>query len=143
MVRGSFGSTSVTKPSLGPTLIQSKLPMPNRLRTAFGPTPAAADSLAAAARTAQETGNRNALPRFQSAWSQRGYLRLAHNGCSSYSAIVVNGPRRGEMWNENIRFVPQLDRNGCPEGFLAWYEGWLDRWLVPGYLDRWARAVSR
>ena len=47
------------------------------------------------------------------------------------------------MWNENLRFVPHLDRAGRPEGFLAWYEEWLDRWLLPGYLERWARAVSR
>jgi uncharacterized protein (TIGR02996 family) len=114
-----------------------------RLRMPFGPTPADADSIAAAARAAQETGNWLAVPRFQHAWMQRGYLRLGHNGCSNYCAIVVNGPRRGEMWNENLRFVPQLARDGRPEGFLAWYEDWLDRWLLPGYLDRWARAVSR
>jgi uncharacterized protein (TIGR02996 family) len=114
-----------------------------RLRMPFGPTPADADSLAAAARAAQETGNWLAIPPFRHAWSQRGYLRLAHNGCSNYTAIVVSGPRRGEMWNENLRFVPHPERDGRPEGFLAWYEGWLDRWLVPGYLERWARAVSR
>jgi uncharacterized protein (TIGR02996 family) len=77
-----------------------------RLRMSFGPAPADADSIAAAARAANETGNWSAIPPFRHAWSQRGYLRLAHNGCSNYSAIVVNGPRRGEMWNENFRFVP-------------------------------------
>jgi uncharacterized protein (TIGR02996 family) len=113
-----------------------------RLRTDFAITPAEADSIAAAVRFALETKNWGPVPRFHPAWAQRGYLRLASTGCGNHTVIVVNGPMRGQLWSEGYWFVPHR-HDGCSEGFLAWYESWLNRWLARGYIDRWGRAVGR
>ena len=53
--------------------------------------------------------------------------------------LVVNGPLRDQMWSFGDRLLPARD----VRGFLAWYEKWLDHWLAPGAIDRWANIGRR
>lgn len=113
------------------------------LSAPFGPTAADADAIAAAVRAARETSAWTAVPKMRREWYRRGYLPLADQGHGNHAALVLNGPMRGELWGEGTWFVPHRDRANRPEGFLAWYEHWLDTWLAPGAIERWARATGR
>jgi uncharacterized protein (TIGR02996 family) len=119
---------------LDPTAERPELPKP------FGVTPAEADAIAAAVRAARETKNWKAVPKFRREWSRRGYMELADIGCGNSAVLVVNGPMRGEVWAEGDWFVPHRDRAGFPEGFLAWYEKWLD--LAPAEIE-WRASRAR
>lgn len=71
------------------------------------------------------------------AWEElfQGTLALVHQGCAYYALLVVTGSYRGSVVYVN------LDRCGTPyfvldNGFLAWYERWLDE-LLWGYDASW------
>jgi hypothetical protein len=54
----------------------------------------------------------------------RGTLMLAEEGCGSYVRLVLNGPRKGEVWRIDPDwggFVP------ASPGFRTWYTEWLRR----------------
>ncbi|MER6211811.1 SMI1/KNR4 family protein [Streptomyces sp. NPDC001642] len=53
-----------------------------------------------------------------------GTLMLADEGCGIHVRLVLNGPRRGEIWRLDPDwggFVP------VSAGFRDWYAGWLQR----------------
>ncbi|MGX9884774.1 SMI1/KNR4 family protein [Streptomyces sp. NPDC002276] len=57
----------------------------------------------------------------------RGTLMLAEEGCGIYIRLILNGPRKGEVWQIDPDwggFVP------VNPGFRAWYTEWLQRGLV-------------
>ncbi|WP_285549757.1 SMI1/KNR4 family protein [Streptomyces lavendulae] len=57
----------------------------------------------------------------------RGTLTLAERGCGVFLRLVLNGPRRGEVWQLDPDwggFVP------VSTGFHSWYTAWLESpWL--------------
>jgi uncharacterized protein (TIGR02996 family) len=109
------------------------------LSAPFGPTVAEADAIATAVRAARETRDWEPVPETRREWYRRGYLPLGDAGHGDNTALVLNGPMRGELWAEGEWFVPIRDGKRAG-GFLAWYESWLDQWLTPGALDCWKRA---
>jgi hypothetical protein len=73
------------------------------------------------------SGNRNHL------WPTEhsvGLLHLWHLGCAYREALVVTGPARGKMWEDDIAgdvgYRPLRDADGSPTSFTRWYRGWLD-----------------
>ncbi|MFD4872860.1 SMI1/KNR4 family protein [Streptomyces sp. NPDC058420] len=53
-----------------------------------------------------------------------GTLMLADEGCGIHVRLILNGPRRGEIWRLDPDwggFVP------VSAGFRDWYAGWLQR----------------
>jgi hypothetical protein len=53
-----------------------------------------------------------------------GVLEFCHQGCGSYSYLVVNGPTYGTLWNGREHFYP----TGLTFG--GWYRRWLERALL-------------
>jgi uncharacterized protein (TIGR02996 family) len=109
------------------------------LRRPFAITPELAGELAAAVDRAQRTRDWRGFPELDDEVWGAGYLELCEHGCGNESVLVVNGPLRGQMWWQG-------DPGLVPErtlGFLAWYEEWLDRWLAPGEIERWAARFRR
>lgn len=127
-------------PNYGLHVLDCGAPRPE-LCAPFGPTEADADAIAAAVRVARETRDWKGVPKMRREWHRRGYLPLGDSGHGNNTALVLNGPMRGELWAEGTWFLPIRDgKRGA--GFLAWYEAWLDQWLAPGALERWGRATT-
>jgi hypothetical protein len=63
-----------------------------------------------------------------------GALTVCHSGCGIFYYLVLNGEQRGTVWNGREDWFPCFSKQGRQRGFLDWYEGWLDRWLVPGVI---------
>ena len=54
-----------------------------------------------------------------------GCVRLAEQGCGYFDFLVVNGPRRGEVWSDYTAGEGPIRQAAA--SFLDWYEAWLDR----------------
>ncbi|MFF1560684.1 hypothetical protein [Streptomyces sp. NPDC058279] len=56
---------------------------------------------------------------------------LCHLGCAARQWLVVSGPERGRIWNDDradeVDLAPLLDDDGRPVTFTRWYLDWLDR----------------
>lgn len=95
------------------------------------PFPYGADDIARW-RAAQARGEHGGLPLEdeqpgdENLWPPgSGFLLLTHHGCGTYDVIVVTGPERGRIWFCDMAWYPR------EQGFLDWYEGWLDANLPP------------
>lgn len=56
---------------------------------------------------------------------QQGTLTICFEGCTYYRRIILNGPKKGEIWAES-------EGEGLKQSeasFSEWYEGWLDKSL--------------
>jgi len=60
----------------------------------------------------------------------KGLLYLCHLGCALRHALVITGPARGQMWEDNTPewggFRPLTSEDGKSLTFASWYIGWLD-----------------
>lgn len=58
-----------------------------------------------------------------------GMLFLCDRGCAHRMALVVSGPARGQVWEDNTAslqgYKPVLDGDGKPMNFASWYRKWL------------------
>ncbi|GAA0441137.1 hypothetical protein Aca07nite_29660 [Actinoplanes capillaceus] len=58
-----------------------------------------------------------------------GLLYLCHHGCALWTALVVSGPSRGEMWSDYCAdgegFQPEQNPDGSRMTFTDWYRTWL------------------
>jgi hypothetical protein len=63
-----------------------------------------------------------------------GALYLCHCGCALRFFLVVNGPCKGEVWQDwqadGTGIHPAVDAQGRRTGFVEWYERWLDESLA-------------
>ena len=74
-----------------------------------------------------------------------GIMNICHRGCEAYEGLVLSGERRGCVWGAGgpgYRWGALGHGPGSLD-FLAWYEAWLDEWLAPGAIERWAKAIGR
>ncbi|MFE2722232.1 SMI1/KNR4 family protein [Kitasatospora sp. NPDC059327] len=59
-----------------------------------------------------------------------GAIVLCHLGCAARQWLVVSGPERGRIWNDDradeVDLAPLLDTGGRPVTFARWYLDWLD-----------------
>ncbi|WP_405557326.1 SMI1/KNR4 family protein [Streptomyces sp. NBC_01171] len=58
-----------------------------------------------------------------------GAIVLCHQGCALRQWLVISGPERGRMWNDDraddVDLAPLLDEDGRPVTFARWYLDWL------------------
>jgi hypothetical protein len=58
----------------------------------------------------------------------RGALCLSHEGCAYRDWLVVSGPRRGQMWDDeragDVDLAPATTLGGV-HSFASWFLGWL------------------
>lgn len=59
--------------------------------------------------------------------SRDGVLELSHFGCGWYTAVVLEGPMRGDVWTVgDFGWCPHFDEDtGARLSFLDWFEHWL------------------
>ena len=58
----------------------------------------------------------------------RGAVCLSHEGCAYRDWLVVSGPRRGQMWDDERAGDVDLAPAATPGGvhsFASWFRGWL------------------
>ncbi len=65
-----------------------------------------------------------------------GVLPLCQHGCAHMTFVVVNGPTRGELWDDIHNVMPgaiyRKNEDGTPMSFMEWYQEWIDfsyQWL--------------
>jgi hypothetical protein len=59
-----------------------------------------------------------------------GAVPICERGCGLLQWLVVNGPQRGFIWDDNLAddagIEPHFDSSGRPLTFADWYLAWLD-----------------
>ncbi len=66
---------------------------------------------------------------------------ICEYGCANDGYLVVTGELRGTVWlTDGYAFSPWTGDTGRLD-FLSWYEAWLDEWLAPGAIERWAAPM--
>lgn len=80
---------------------------------------------------AAEDAAEERLRAYWRAFDSRGALYLCHHGCASRSLLVVSGPCRGEIWDDETAndagYAPAMAASGQRHTFATWYAEWLDR----------------
>ena len=99
-------------------------------------------AVAAALIACQRTGRvpRIANPHIAVQFRLDGIMDICHHGCEAYEGLVLSGEQRCCIWSSSgLRWG-----HGGPDsgGFLVWYEEWLDGWLRPGAIERWAKTIG-
>ena len=74
-------------------------------------------------------------------WNIAGAFMICEYGCAHDGYLAVTGDLRGSVWcTDGYTFRPWTGEPGRLD-FLSWYEAWLDEWLAPGALERWAAPL--
>ncbi len=110
-------------PGYGLSVAESLDEPGEHLRSPFPLDPADGREVVDARRSGRDTGAFvEADPR-----SREGVLELSHGGCGWYTALVLEGPMRGEVWTVgDFGWCPQHDADtGDALSFLDWIERWL------------------
>ena len=116
-------------------------PVP-QLDRPFPLTTAVADALNACWQVGPIRGS--APPHVATGFRLDGIMDICHHGCTAYAGLVLSGEQRGCVWGcggPGYRWGP-LGRGPGSRSFLDWYEAWLDQWLAPNAIDRWATLTG-
>ena len=74
----------------------------------------------------------------------RGAIPICHRGCALRQWLVVQGPLKGTIWDDDrvdrkgIR--PLLDEHGRRVTFAAWYLSWLEQANAEAWANRHKRG---